>query len=539
MNKIVFLLLYAGVYCSLQAQIPAFPGAEGGGQFTTGGRGGTVYFVTSLADTNTGNTTTREGTLRWCLGRSGTKTIVFRVSGIIHLTSQLNISSHTTLAGQTAPGDGICLADNTARLNGDNIIVRYLRFRMGDVTNVENDAFWGRERQNIIIDHCSMSWSTDECASFYDNTNFTLQWCLLSESLRVSIHGKGTHGYGGIWGGHTASFHHNLFAHHDSRNPRMCGSRYSNRPDLERVDFRNNVIYNWGANSGYAGEGGSYNFINNYYKPGPASSNRTRIFQPNADDGKNAQPSGVWGRFYVDGNYVSSSAMVSNDNWQGITPNPSSKNKDEIKSTVPFEVPAITTHNAVIAYGKVRELVGASLMRDEVDARIIREVTDSTFTYPGSKGSNKGLIDSQADVGGWPVYNSLPAPQDADRDGIPDEWLTQNYPGKKATDFNEEGYTYLEVYLNSLVQHLTDKQLTDALPVGIPSVLPEKIRPAVYYDSSASELRVLSALPVKQTAIYSLQGIRVKKINTPGIYIARIVWENNESHTYKIIVKAP
>jgi hypothetical protein len=536
MKKIVFLLFGLVMMGSVQAQTPAFPGAEGGGKFTIGGRNGTVYFVTSLEDTNTGNTTTREGTLRWCLGRSGAKTIVFRVSGIIHLTAQLNIPSYTTIAGQTAPGDGICLVDNTARLNGDHIIVRYLRFRMGDVTNVENDAFWGREHRNIIIDHCSMSWSTDECASFYDNTDFTLQWCLLSESLRISVHGKGTHGYGGIWGGHTASFHHNLLAHHDSRNPRMCGARYSNRADLELVDFRNNVIYNWGGNSGYAGEGGSYNFINNYYKPGAASSNRTRIFQPNADDGKNSQAAGVWGTFYVNGNYMSSSVAVTNDNWQGITPNPSSKNKNEIKATIPFEVPAITTHSAAVAYDKVRELVGASLVRDVVDERIVREVTDSIFTYTGSKGNTKGLIDSQSDVGGWPAYPSDPAPEDANRDGIPDEWLAQNYPGKQAGELNDEGYTYLEVYLNSLVQHITDRQLTDALPVGIPAVSSGKNQPVVYYDNSVGEVRVISSLPVRQMSIYSLQGLPIRKVYTPGVYVARILLENQESFTSKIII---
>jgi hypothetical protein len=533
---IILLMLFSFIFYGQTQQIPAFPGAEGGGKFTTGGRGGTVYFVTSLEDTNTGNASVREGTLRWCLGRSGAKIIVFRVSGIIHLTSQLNITSNTTIAGQTAPGDGICLADNTTRINGDNIIIRYMRFRMGDVTNVENDAFWGRQRKNVIIDHCSMSWSTDECASFYDNENFTLQWCILSESLRNSVHGKGKHGYGGIWGGHTASFHHNLLAHHDSRNPRMCGSRYSNRPDLELVDFRNNVIYNWGANSGYAGEGGRYNFINNYYKPGPASSNRARIFQPYPDDGTNSQQAGIWGMFYVDGNYVSSSATVTNDNWQGIHPSVS-KNKDELKSNIPFEVPPVTTHSAVKAYNKVCELAGASLVRDGIDTRIIREVTDSTYTYTGSNGSMRGLIDSQNDVGNWPVYNSAQAPQDNDNDGIPDGWLDQYYPGKSANDKNDEGYTYLEVYLNSLVEAITNDQAEGALQVGLSSFPAEKPEIQIFYDNVSGEIKTLSEEPVKQIVVYSLQGIPVNKITMHGIYIVKIITENTGIYTSKITVK--
>jgi hypothetical protein len=316
----------------------------------------------------------------------------------------------------------------------------------------------------------------------------------------------------------------------------MCGSRYSNRPDLELVDFRNNVIYNWGGNSGYAGEGGSYNFINNYYKPGPASSNRTRIFQPNADDGSNSQTAGVWGKFYVDGNYMSSSTAVTNDNWQGITPNPSSKNKAELKSTVPFDVPAVTTHTAKTAYDKVLAIGGASFVRDAVDTRIVRNVTDSTFSYNGSNGSSNGLIDSQSDVGGWPVYNSTAAPADSDMDGIPDGWLAANYPGKTATNLNEEGYTYLEVYLNSLVASITEQQLQGAI-TSIPSLKIADV--AVYYDYPANELRVISALPVKQTTICSLQGISVRKPNASGIYIVRILLENEELHTSKIIINKP
>jgi hypothetical protein len=445
-----------------QEKIAAFPGAEGGGMYTSGGRGGIVYTVNSLDDTGIGDATTREGTLRWCLAQPGPRTVVFKVSGLIHLKSILKIPGNTTIAGQTAPGDGICLCDYSGQLGGSNIIVRYMRFRMGDVTATENDAFWGRNFADIIIDHCSMSWSTDECASFYDNSFFTLQWCILSESLRNSVHEKGKHGYGAIWGGRTASFHHNLLAHHDSRNPRMCGSRYSNRADLELVDFRNNVIYNWGANSGYAGEGGRYNFVNNYYKPGPGSSNKTRIFQPYPDDGKNSQAAGIWGTFYVNGNYIDGSEAVTNDNWLGIHPSTSTKSKEELKSNVLFKVPNVTTETAQKAYDYVLAGVGASFVRDSTDARIINEVTNGLAPVRGSNGTTQGgLIDSQFDVGGWEqyTYSEDQVPVDADHDGMADQWeLEKGLNPNDGTDGNlvaENGFTLLETYLNTIVDSVS------------------------------------------------------------------------------------
>lgn len=460
------------------AATPAFPGAEGFGMYTTGGRGGKVYHVTSLADDGS------EGTLRYAVNQSGARTVVFDVSGIIELNSQLTIANdNITIAGQTAPGDGICLKDYNVYVGAKNVIIRFIRFRLGtdkpdgyndDGTPYEDrDAIWGRNSSDIILDHCSMSWCTDECASFYNNKNFTMQWCIIAESLRGSLHPKGNHGYGGIWGGQGATFHHNLIAHNDSRNPRLCGSRYTNQPDLELVDLRNNVFYNWGStNSGYAGEGGSYNFVNNYYKSGPAtgSSIKYRIFEAYGDDGSNAQPKGVHGYFYVNGNYMDGKGE--NWDWSGMdinTGNNSAMTQDSLRINSEFSVTAVTTHTAANAFDKVLSLAGASKSRDAVDARIANEAKNGTYTYTGSVLGGLGIIDKPSDVGGWPTYNSTAAPTDTDGDGMPDSWESAKGLNPKdaadgaATASDGSGFTNLELYMNSLVCDIMSDGLSDAL----------------------------------------------------------------------------
>ena len=455
MRSLISSLFIVFISLSASAQTPAFPGAEGAGMFTTGGRGGKVLYVTSLEDNDS------VGTLRWAIRKKGPRTILFNVSGIIQLKSPLFINNgDVTIAGQSAPGDGICISNHETIISADNVIVRYLRFRLGDGAKEAIDAFSGKGQKNIIIDHCSMSWSVDECSSFYDNENFTMQWCLIAESLRNSAHVKGEHGYGGIWGGRNVTFHHNLLVSHDSRNPRFCGSRYSNQPELEKVDFRNNVIYNWGANNAYAAEGGSYNLVNNYYKPGPASKTNRYFINPYADDGKNHQPAGIFGRFYLKGNVMEGNPAITKNNVSGVkmgsnfaelAPNVT---LNELISNTEFSIPKPKTQSAKKAYQSVLKNAGCSLVRDVLDMRYVNETRTGRFTYKGSKGSTNGLIDSQNDVGGWPEYISLPAPKDTNHDGIPDGWLEKKYPGKKATDVNMNGFTYLEIYLNELVKNV-------------------------------------------------------------------------------------
>ena len=500
---LLFIMLLCAVFAQAQTT-PAFPGAEGFARYTvTGGRGGIVYHVTNLNDSG-------EGSLRAGIDMKVPRTIVFDVSGIIELKSRLVIKNgDLTIAGQTAPGDGICIKNYTLHIAGykeedkkdqcaTNIIIRFIRCRMGDEQKAEDDAMWGRYTSDIIIDHCSMSWSTDECASFYSNKNFTMQWCILSESLTKSVHVKGNHGYGAIWGGEGASFHHNLLAHHSSRTPRLDGSRSIGRWEEELTDLRNNVFYNWGpTNGGYAGEGGRYNFVNNYYKPGPATPKnspvryriaaigvRIKKYCMNADGTPNAwKPmEHVWGKFYVDGNIIEGNEEVTQDNWTkgiyGQINNASCDNtftkkvKKEMRLSEPLDAGIITTHSAKQAYELVLDQAGCSRQRDAIDIRVIEETRNGTATYIGSvtKGAESvpGLIDLPADVkpegatSPWPTLSdggiTADELRDTDGDGIPDVWEAAHGLNPKdvsdgiATTLSKEGYTNLEVYLNGLVK---------------------------------------------------------------------------------------
>ncbi|WBL24721.1 pectinesterase family protein [Zunongwangia sp. HGR-M22] len=435
LKKSIFSLFC--VLCVIQfanSQTLSFPTAEGFGRYTSGGRGGIVYKVTNLNDDG-------EGSLRKGILKHDPRIIVFEVAGTIDLKSSLDINhGNLTIAGQTAPGGGITLKGFPMKIKAENVIIRYVRFRMGDENEVEDDALGGRGQKNVIIDHCSMSWATDENVSFYWNKNFTMQWCIISEALNRSVHHKGAHGYGGIWGGEKASFHHNLIMSNNSRNPRFGGSKsVPNTPD-ELVDFRNNVIFNWGDNNIYGGEKGSYNIVNNYFKSGPAttSSKKDRI----------AAPSLPYGKFYVEGNYMYNFPEITKNNWDGGI---QCEDPLAAKSETEFSInDNIKTQSALEAYNSVLRYAGSSYARDEVDKRLVAEVRAGETTF------KNGIIDSQETVGGWPVLRKGKKLEDLDDDGMPDVWekkynLNLNSNDANAYDLSKE-YTNIEVYMNSLVE---------------------------------------------------------------------------------------
>ena len=471
----------------------AFPGAEGGGMFTTGGRGGKVLHVTTLED-DVNNPP--EGSLRWAVNQSGARTVVFDVAGIITLKGDLKISRGSiTIAGQTAPGDGICLKDYTVNISAGNVIIRFMRFRLGDEAPWSaadiaadkadgEDCIWGRYQERVIIDHCSMSWSIDECASFYGNEYFTLQWCILAESMKnCRLHSKGNHGYGGIWGGKNASFHHNILAHHDSRNPRFDHPHvYENHTSPARrgaVDYRNNVIYNWGGNNTYGGEGGSFNVVGNYYKMGPNSSGRDYILDMNAvyakcsSCGKTNIDEG-YASLYVDGNRYEEISSRNNKiywhdgeghaNYNSTLSQPLPINGYNNGSVTPASV---TTHSYEVARDRVCANAGASLKRDAVDSRITSDVLSATSSHKGTSGAIiNNISDVKAKYGiAWPEYSAtdeqIASQKDTDGDGIPDaiedEWgLDKNKASDGADkDLDIHGrYTNLEMYLHYLVKDI-------------------------------------------------------------------------------------
>ena len=504
MKKHLVVLMAGWFSLSVMAQAPAFPGAEGHGRYVTGGRGGKIIHVTNLNDSG-------PGSLRAAVSGSTAKTIVFDVGGVIALKSNLKIGANTTIAGQTAPYPGITLRYFTVAPDANNIIVRFIRVRRGQEKDVNDgaDAIWTRHYTGQIYDHCSFSWSIDEVASFYDNNNFTMQWCTVAESLNEAGHGKGAHGYGGIWGGKLASFHHNLIAHVNNRSPRFNGARYNwtgytknqryselqwkNAVQAENVDLRNCVVYNCG-NGCYGGPGGGkVNMVNNYFKSGPAATT-SRITTVTVGSSGNASGYPIYwdmtSRYFISGNQVNNNA---NYDWKGVTydsgvftingetysldtnhyngddvdyvKNSAGKDCVRIRLEEPTDAGVVTTHSAAKAFDKVIAYAGASLDRDDVDARYAVETKNGTATYSGSVSKKKGRIDLVSDVNGYTEANFGTGARaegfDTDNDGMPDAWEKANgLNPNDATDAlaysldSKNYYTNLEVYLNSIVQDI-------------------------------------------------------------------------------------
>lgn len=430
-------------------QTPAFPGAEGAGKWSVGGRGGTVYEVTNLNDSG-------PGSLREAVNASGRRIVVFRVSGTISLLSNLAINNpYITIAGQTAPGDGICLKDHSLTVSADHVIIRYLRVRPADNAATEPDAISVGKGQNIILDHCSASWGVDETLSTSVPSNagagyldkVTVQWCLIVESLDCSTHSEGCHGYGtlakGCYGAQY-TYHHNLYAHHRSRNPYPGNYQdVSVDPQGLTFDFRNNVVYNWmGPYAGYNTQSGAnsvtrMNFIGNYYKQGFNSTDNDAFFERvlasrgyfSCNWMNTGYPADPWSIVRFDSSWTSGQISA----FKLSSPTPVS---DEVM-----------TDDAVTAYERVLADAGASLpVRDVVDERIINDVRNGTGH----------IINDEDEVGSWPVLVSSAAPLDSDHDGMPDEWeiargLNPNKASDNAADRDLDGYTNVEEYLNYLV----------------------------------------------------------------------------------------
>ena len=571
-----------------QNDAPAFPGAEGHGRYVTGGRGGVVKHVTNLNDSG-------PGSLRTAVSGSAKKIVVFDVSGVIALKSDLKIGANTTIAGQTAPYPGITLRYRTVRPDADNVIVRFIRVRRGQKKDVNDgaDAIWTRENDGMIFDHCSFSWSIDEVASFYDNNNFTTQWCTAAESLNNAGHGKGAHGYGGIWGGKLASFHHNMIAHVTNRVPRFNGARYewdgyksnamydeykwANPVQAENVDFRNCVMYNWGNSNGcYGGPGGGQiNIVNNYYKGGPATpdSKAQRVTEISvASSGNSSGHPDIYGmtsRYYINGNTTetNSGTITENRDWNGVNydsgvftidgekwsldtlnlygdevehkANTDGEMCVRIKMDQPAPEGQVTTHSAATAFDKVMSYCGASLYRDDVDSRYMEEARTGTATYKGSVTNEDGLIDIVADVNGYTEDNfpseTRPEGFDTDQDGMPDEWETANgLDPNNPDDANlytldtEKGwYTNVEVYINSLVEHIVKAQNADAITAV------DEYYPACVPVTGIDNAPTVSSEIVK-IEYFTLGGTKVSE-PVKGINIRKVTYSDGKTVADKVI----
>ncbi|MDR2840798.1 MAG: pectate lyase, partial [Paludibacter sp.] len=423
--------------------LPAFPGAEGWGMYAKGGRGGKVIEVTNLNDNG-------EGSFRAAVETQEPRTVIFKVSGYIELKSFINITSpYITIAGQTAPGDGICLKNYSLHIvNTHNVIIRSLRIRPGVASGLRGSELDGieiRNSSNVIIDHCTVNWTNDEAVNNWHGCQLaTIQWCIIAEPLHNSVHEKGAHGYGSSIGGYKTSFHHNILANAVARNVSVAGN---NQNVTVMLDVRNCVISNWQHRT-TDGKPLSVNLVNNYFKAGAATFDDVKRRIARID---NSEKMGFTGLWYIDGNYIDGYPEISADNWKGGVDFEEGTSESRNRAVVPFEFAPVNTQSAANAYDLVLKYAGViTPKRDVHEKRIIEQIRSNKFPF-----GNKGIIDKVEDVGGWNELQSSVPPKDSDGDGIPDAWETANglNPNDKsdANKYDKSGYTFLENYLNSLI----------------------------------------------------------------------------------------
>jgi len=434
MKQFVSLIIPIVIFLSAtfaQAQQLAFPGAEGYGRFALGGRGGKVLFVTNLNDKG-------PGSLRAAIEVQGPRIVVFKVSGTIKLESSLRIKHpRITIAGQTAPGDGICLRKYPLIISADDAVVRFIRVRLGDEADNKVDGIDVSDAQNVIVDHCSVSWTLDEAVNTYHGAkNVTIQWCLISESLHNSRLQQG-HGFAASLGGVNTSYHHNLLANNAGRNPSIAGEK--SNPTIN-LDFRNNVVFNWQYRT-LDGRPRSINVVNNYYKAGPASDENLKIVKiQSLEDGS-------FGKWYVQGNVLEDRSRSRRRN-NLIRVDSLNTPLESAMIDEPVDFAPVSTETAAEAFTNVLLYAGAIRpKRDSHDERIIREVRTGKTTF------GNGIISSQTEVGGWPKLLSTKPQQDIDNDGMPDEWERRFSPKgdlslQSYLDLDGDGYTNVEEYLN-------------------------------------------------------------------------------------------
>ena len=534
----------AAVSASSAMRVKAFPTAEGFGKYTTGGRGGRVVKVTSLADDGS------EGTLRWAFEQYKNEpiTILFTVNGDITLNGELRVNrSNWTLAGQSAPGQGIVITHHKVNFGGStNFIVRNVRFRVGQKNTagdiIPENAVGAENCANFIFDHCSFGWSVEENMNTADSHFLTVQHSMIHEGLFDAGHSKGARGYGCQWGGSPATYHHNLLAHNNSRSPRFNGAR--GEDFVVFMEYINNVNYNYGKLNCYGGENSAdianynglnsaheLNFIGNYYKPGPHS-DKTKVTFIGASDKRDGATSWAPAKYYLEGNVAEGFPLATANNWTAMSSD--GWTLDEIRSDerivtktpwykwtaagnlgqyVPEEYMIFDYQDAYEAFNTVVDHAG-TINRDQVESRVAEDVRSGKATYGGSLGKKSGILDTPADAEGYFAYpTDYTVPTDTDGDGMPDEWEKAHGLDPQTADnnlMNAEGYTALEAYLNSIMGELTVDGFTESGVNGI------TVDNGIVYDSAADTLRVSPESIGAVLEVFALNGAVVERKTLTG-----------------------